>query len=439
MAKQAPLSAKDLKAKRERYIIPTVKHWYTDPPHFVRGEMQHLYDETGKEYLDFFGGICTVSVGHCNPVVTDAVVEQAKELQHTSTIFMSQPMVDLAEKLVALAPFSGGKAFLTNSGTEANETAIMLSKVASGRNEIIALKHSYHGRSWLAGSLTSNGAYRVDPMPVPGIVFAQNPYCYRCPFGLEYGSCEMQCVKALEETIQTQTNGEPAVMIAEPIQGVGGLIAPPPPYFSLAKQVLDKYGVLLIADEVQTGFGRTGEAFWGISSYGVEPDLVTMAKGIANGFAAGGCVAKAAVADKLQRPTINTFGGNPISSAAAMATIGYIEDRKLQDNASVVGGYLMDKLRELAEQYPIIGDVRGKGLMIGVELVKDRSTKEPAVDLCNGVLDLTKDAGLIIGKGGQMGCTLRIQPPLNITKADVDQAIAILSKALAQVSQAVLA
>jgi 4-aminobutyrate aminotransferase-like enzyme len=437
MAKKPALSAKELKAKREKYIIPTVKHWYTDPPHFVRGEMQYLYDETGKQYLDFFGGICTVSIGHCNSAVTDAVVEQAKELQHTSTIFLSQPMVDLAEKLVTIAPFGGGKAFLTNSGTEANETAIMLSKVASGRNEILALKHSYHGRSWLAGSLTSNGAYRVDPMPVPGIVFAQNPYCYRCPFGQEFGSCEMQCVKALEDVIQTQTTGEPAVMIAEPIQGVGGIITPPAGYFKEAKKVLDKYGVLLIADEVQTGFGRTGEAFWGITSYGVEPDLMTTAKGIANGFAAGACVAKSAVADKLQRPTINTFGGNPISSAAAMATIGYMEDHNLQANAATVGAYLMDKLRELQQQYDVIGEIRGKGLMIGVELVKDPKTKEPAVDMTNRILDLTKDAGLIIGKGGQLGCTLRIQPPLNISKADVDQATGILARALAQVCQAV--
>jgi 4-aminobutyrate aminotransferase-like enzyme len=434
---QNHLSASELKAKREQYIIPTVKHWYSEPPHFVKGEMQWLYDETGKKYLDLFGGICTVSVGHCNPAVTEPVVDQARSLQHTSTVFFSQPMVDLAEKLAAITPEGLSKSFLTNSGTEANETAIMLAKVATGRNEILALQHSYHGRSWLAGSLTSNGAYRVDPMPVPGISFVPNAYCYRCPLNLEYPSCELACAKAVEHHINTQTTGSPAVMIAEPIQGVGGIITPPPEYFQVLKPILEKYGVLLIADEVQTGFGRTGEAFWGISAYGVKPDLMTMAKGIANGFAAGACVSKGEIADKLQRPTINTFGGNPLSATASLATIQYMEAQNLQDNAKVVGQYFMDRLRELQDQYPVIGEVRGKGLMIGVELVKDRKTREPGVEITNRIMEFTKDAGLIIGKGGQFGCTLRIQPPMIITKADVDEAIAILKKAFDTVCSAV--
>ncbi len=434
---QAPLSAKDLKAKRDQYIVPTAKYWYADPPHFVRGEMQYLFDDTGKRYLDLFGGICTVSVGHCNPEVTGAVVDQARSLQHTSTVFMSQPMVDLAQKLAEITPGSLTKSFITNSGTEANETAIMLAKIATGRNEIIALRHSYHGRSWLAASLTSNSAFRVDPMPVPGITFASNAYCYRCPLAMQYPSCELACARQVEEVIQTETTGAPAVMIAEPIQGVGGIITPPPEYFKIVKGILEKYGTLFIADEVQTGFGRTGESFWGISGYGVEPDLMSMAKGIANGFPAGACVAKAEVADKLQRGTINTFGGNPISATAAMATIDFVERNDLQARAQEVGNYLRDRLLELQQLYPVIGEVRGKGLMLGVELVKDRKTKEPAPEIANRIMEATKDAGLVIGKGGLYNNTLRIQPPMIISKADVDEAIGILGKAFAQVSGAV--
>lgn len=434
------LSSKEVLEKKAQYLAPTVKHWYSDPPHFVSGNMQHLYDAEGKQYLDMFAGICTVSVGHCNPAVTDRLVEQARTLQHTSTIFLSQGIVQLAERLAQLAPGRLQKSFLTNSGTEANEAAILMAKNFTGRTEIIALRHSYHGRSYLAGSLTAQSQYRADLTPVPGISFAPNAYCYRCPMGKSKGSCNLECAKAVEDVILTQTSGQPAVMIAEPIQGVGGIITPPKEYFPEVKRILEKYGVLFIADEVQTGFGRTGGKWFGIEQWGVEPDLMTMAKGIANGIPAGAAIARADIADGLQRGTINTFGGNPISAEAAMATIDYLESHQLLDNATVVGGYFMDALNELAATYPVIGEVRGMGLMIGVELVKDQTTKEPAPELANRILELTKDAGVVIGKGGMYGNTLRIQPPMIITKADVDQAIKAIKSALEVVSgRAVLA
>ncbi|HEY9854266.1 MAG TPA: aspartate aminotransferase family protein, partial [Stenomitos sp.] len=403
------MTSQQVLAKRSEYLAPTAKHWYSNPPHFVSGSMQFLFDETGKEYLDLFAGICTVSVGHSNPKVTERVVQQAQTLQHTSTVFLSQGIVELAERLARITPGRLQKSFLTNSGTEANEAAILMAKNHTGRTEIIALRHAYHGRSYLAGSLTAQSSYRVDLTPVPGISFAPNPYCYRCPFGKEPGSCAMECAKAVEDVIQTQTSGAPAVMIAEPIQGVGGIITPPKDYFPEVKRILEKYGVLFISDEVQTGFGRTGGKWFGIEHWGVEPDLMTMAKGIANGYPAGAAIARAEVADSLQRGTINTFGGNPISSEAALATIDYLEEHRLMDNAKEVGGYFKDRLMELAETYPIVGEVRGMGLMLGVELVKDKQTKEPAPDFANRVLDLTQEAGIVIGKGGIHGNTLRLQ------------------------------
>lgn len=424
------LSSKEVLEKKAEYLAPTVKHWYANPPHFVSGRMQHLFDAEGKQYLDMFAGICTVSVGHCNPFVTERVIEQAKTLQHTSTIFLSQGIVQLAERLAAIAPGRLQKSFLTNSGTEANEAAILMAKNFTGRTEIIALRHSYHGRSYLAGSLTAQSQFRVDLTPVPGISFAPNAYCYRCPMGKTKGSCELECAKAVEDVILTQTTGQPAVMIAEPIQGVGGIITPPPGYFGEVKRILEKYGVLFLADEVQTGFGRTGEHWFGISAWGVEPDLMTMAKGIANGLPAGAAIARADIADGLQRGTINTFGGNPISAEAAMATIEYIEAHGLMANAKTMGSYFMDQLRELEATYSVIGEVRGMGLMIGVEIVKDRTTKEPSPELTNRILELTKDSGVIIGKGGIYGNTLRIQPPMIITKSDVDQAIKAIKGAL---------
>lgn len=425
-----------LLAKRKEYMLPTLGSYYEKPMNLVRGEMQFLFDSEGKQYLDFFAGICTVSVGHSNPKVNAAVVDQVGKLQHTSTVFLTEPMVHLAERIAQITPGPLKRNIFTNSGTEANEYAVLLAKRHTGRNEIVALKHAYHGRSWLAGSLTALQSYRVDPMPVPGISFAENPYCYRCPFGQNPDGCGLECANDLEKVIQTQTSSNgPAVFIAETIQGVGGIITPPANYFKRIREITQKHGVLLHIDEVQAGFGRTGDKWFGIEHYGVQPDIMTMAKGMGNGYAIGGCITTDEIADSLKPGTINTFGGNPVSSVASLATIQYMEDEQLLARATELGKHLKDQLKALQEKLPIIGEVRGMGLMIGVELVRDRKTKEPANTEAIRVLDLMKDDGVIVGRGGIFGNVLRIQPPMVITKEDCDRMVAAMGKALETISK----
>jgi 4-aminobutyrate aminotransferase-like enzyme len=432
----SPLSREELKKKRDKFMVPGLKHLFAEPPHFVKGKGQFLYDEKGKEYLDMFAGIVTVSVGHCNPKVTQRTIDQLQTLQHTSTVFMTQPMVDLAEKLAEITPGDLNKSYITNSGTEANEAAISMARIATGRHEVIVLEHSYHGQSHLASSMTSNHNYRQHTMPAAGIAVAANAYCYRCPFKKSPDNCSLECAKDLERTIQMQTSGQPAVMIAEPIQGVGGAITPPDDYFTEVKSILKKYGVLFIADEVQTGFGRTGTHMFGISSYGVQPDMMTMAKGLGNGLPIGACITTTEIAEKCQKAVINTFGGNPVSSATAIAVIETIQEEKLMENAKVVGGYLMDGLRDLQKAFPIIGDVRGKGLMVGVEIAEP-GTKVPMAAECAKIVEMARENGVVLGKGGVYGNTIRIKPPLNITKGDVDRCLKEMRKALESVSQAV--
>lgn len=427
------LSREELKKKRDQYLVPSVKHLYSEPPHFVRGEKQFLYDEKGKQYLDMFAGIVTVSVGHCHPKVLERTVEQVKTLQHTSTSFMTQPIVELAEKLAEITPGNLSKSFITNSGTEANEAAIKLARLATGRHEVIALEHSYHGESHLASTLTANHHYRPNIMPASGIVFAANAYCYRCPFQKHPTSCSFECAKDVERVIQTQTSGQPAVMIAEPIQGVGGAITPPDGYFQEVKKILEKYGVLFIADEVQTGFGRTGKHMFGISNWDVQPDFITMAKGLGNGFPIGAFITTPEIADKNQKAQINTFGGNPVSAATASAVIDVIREEKIMENARVVGDYLMEGLKDLQKKYPIMADVRGKGLMVGVELAQ--ADKTPMTTEAAKVVEFAKDNGVILGKGGLWASTIRIKPPMIVTKGDIDTTLQTLQKALESVSK----
>jgi 4-aminobutyrate aminotransferase-like enzyme len=422
------LTKEQLKKKRDEFIVPGVKQLYADPPHLVRGEMQYLFDDTGRQSLDMFAGIVTVSVGHCNPKIVERTVEQVKTLQHTSTVFMTQPMVDLAEKLAEITPGNLSKTFVTNSGTEANESAIRLARLATGRNEVIALAHSYHGESFLASSLTANHNWRPDLMPAPGIAFAANAYCYRCPFQKTPESCSLECARDVERVIQTQTSGKPAVMIAEPIQGVGGAITPPDDYFKEVKKILEQYGALLIADEVQTGVGRTGNHWFGITNWGVQPDFITMAKGLANGIPIGAFITTPEIANHGQKQQINTFGGNPISSATALAVLELIEQERIMENVKVVGAYLIDGLKDLQKSFPCLADIRGKGLMIGVELAG--ANKEPMAAETSKIVEFCKDEGVIIGKGGLYANVIRIKPPMIITKADIDTLLKTLRKAL---------
>ncbi len=419
--------------KHKDYIFPCVVNYYTEPLVADRGEGKYLWDLEGRRYLDFFGGILTISVGHANPKVTSRIKAQVDRLQHTSTVYPNEQIVALAEKLAQITPGRLQKSFFTNSGTEANEAAVLLARMATGSFEVVALRHGYSGHSLLAKSLTAQAPWRRAGVISVGVTHALSPYCYRCPLGLTYPGCGVACANDVEDVIRTTTSGHIAAFLAEPIQGVGGFITPPKEYFKIVFNIIKKYGGLFISDEVQTGFGRTGKKWFGIEHWEVEPDILTTAKGMGNGVPVGATVATPEIADAFQGMTISTFGGNPVTSVAARATIEVIEEERLLDNAHEVGNHFRSRLEELKEKHPLIGDVRGKGLMQGVELVKDRKTKEPAPQETNQVMERAKEHGLLIGKGGLYSNVLRIAPALNVSKADVDEAIQMLDKAFAEV------
>ena len=423
------LSGEEIVSKHRQYIFPSVANYYSNPMPLVRGEGKHLYDADGREYLDFFGGILTVSLGHCHPEVNAQVKEQVDTLQHASTLYPTEPMVAVAEKLAQITPGDLQQTVFTNSGTEANETALLLSQLYTGSGEVVALRHSYSGRSSLAMSVTGQSSWRLGGTHVAGIKHVANAYCYRCPFGLTYPSCELRCATDVEEAIQTTTSGKVAAFIAEPIQGVGGFITPPPEYFKIVVDIVRKYGGVFICDEVQTGWGRTGDHWFGIEHWGVQPEIMTFAKGIANGAPVGATITTPEIADSIKGSTISTFGGNPVSMSAARAVIDIIERDNLKENARVVGDHLRESLEALASKHPVIGDVRGKGLMQALELVGEG--KAPAPRATAALLENTRAEGLIIGKGGLYGNVIRISPALNVTKGDVDEALRMLDSALA--------
>jgi len=433
-AKRAPvvgMTGAEIVAKHREYIFPSVANYYSNPVPLVRGKGKHVYDAGGREYLDFFGGILTISLGHCHPEVNAEVKEQLDTLQHVSTLYPTEPMVAVAEKLARITPGNLKKSFFTNSGTEANETAILLAQLYTGSGEILALRHSYSGRSFLAMSMTGQSSWRLGGTHVAGIKHVANAYCYRCPFGLTYPSCNLRCATDVEEAIQTTTSGKIAAFIAEPIQGVGGFITPPPEYFKIVVDIVRKYGGVFICDEVQTGWGRTGDHWCGIEHWGVEPEIMTFAKGMANGAPVGATVATAEIADSLKGSTISTFGGNPVSMTAARAVIDIIEKENLKQNARIVGDHLRAGLEALARKYPLIGDVRGKGLMQALELVGEG--KAPAPKATAALLDRVREQGLLVGKGGLYGNVIRMSPALNIGKADVDDALRMLDTALGEI------
>ncbi|ACL70227.1 aspartate aminotransferase family protein [Halothermothrix orenii] len=418
--------------KKKEYLIPCVYHFYKNPMQLVRAKGKYFYDQAGKEYLDLFAGVSVMNAGHCHPEITDRVCEQVKTLQHTCTIYLNQPIVDLAEKLAEVTPGNLKKSFFVNSGTEANEGALLLAKLYTGNSEYIALKQGLHGRTHLTMSITGLSFWRTDPNPAGGISFAPDAYCYRCPYGLEYPGCDLKCARAIRDVIETSTSKQVAALIAEPIQGNGGIITPPPEYFKVVRDILDEYGALLIIDEVQTGFGRTGKMF-AIENWGVTPDIMTMAKALGNGVPIGAFTATEEVADVYTRPGASTLGGNPVSATAGLATLKVIEEEKLTENAAEVGLYFKNGLENLAKRHRIIGDVRGLGLMLGAELVKEN--KEPAPDETDLVLEKMKDRGILIGKNGPSRNVLAFQPPLIINKKDVEQVIATLDEVLNEVEK----
>jgi alanine-glyoxylate transaminase/(R)-3-amino-2-methylpropionate-pyruvate transaminase len=425
-------SSAEVAAKFKRYLFPSSTTYYEEPIALESGSGIRVKDFDGREYLDFFGGILTVGLGHAHPRVNAAVRAQMDRLGHVSTLYPTLPIADLAEKLVRLAPGKLEKAFFCTSGSEADETAVALVQAHTGRQEIIALRHGYSGRTLLGQSLAGLSRYRAVSTQIAGVKHAHAPYCYRCPFGLSFPSCEIKCAQDIEDLIQTTTTGEVAGMIAEPILGVGGVVTPPPGYLKLAVDIVKKYGGVFICDEVQTGFGRTGR-MWGVDGEGVEPDVVTMAKGIANGYPISAVVTTSAIAGAWRGGNISTFGGNPISCAAASATIDVVRDDGLVENADAMGTILREGLMALKARYTVVGDVRGRGLMLGVEIVRDEKTgdRTPTPDATLRVLEETKKRGLLIGRAGLYGNVLRVAPPLVVTRRDVDDALKVLDESLA--------
>jgi 4-aminobutyrate aminotransferase len=420
-------------------LFPSVFYYYDEPLVLTRAKDQFVWDADGNQYLDFFGGILTVSVGHCNDKVNRAVHDQVNKLQHVSTVFPTEPQAALARKIADIAPGSGWKSFFTCSGTEANETAILAARCYTESSEIIALRHSYHGRSSLAMGVTGQAGWKAGPAVQTGVAFAHNAYCYRCPFGLNYPSCQIKCAQDVEDLIRTTTTGRIAGMIAEPIQGVGGFITPPKEYFGIVVEIVRKYGGIFISDEVQTAWGRTGHRWWGIQQWGVTPDVVTSAKGLANGFPIGLTAARPEVADSIKKLTISTFGGGPVPTAAAKAVIDLIEEENLAGNAAEMGAYLREGLESLKQKYPLIGDVRGMGLMQALELVQDRATKIPATAEAARLMEAARAHRILVGKGGLNANVIRISPPLNVTKSDVAGFLKALDASFAVVCSPALA
>jgi 4-aminobutyrate aminotransferase-like enzyme len=431
----APTSptTKSVRDKHKEFIFPAMIQYYAEPIVFTEGKGLRIRDADGNEYLDFFGGILTVSVGHANDKVNAAIKAQVDRFSHVSTLYPTLPMVELAERLARLTPGNLKQSYFTASGTEADETAVMMAELATGSTEIIALRHGYSGRSMLAQSLTAHSTWRALPTQIAGVKHAVSPYCYRCPLHLTYPSCGIACAKDIEELIRTTTTGRIAGFIAEPIQGVGGFITPPPEYFEIAVGIIKKYGGVFICDEVQTGFGRTGATMWGIEHWGVQPDIMTMAKGIANGMPLGVTIATPEIAAALKALTISTFGGNPVSCAAANATVEIIEEEDLVGNAERMGRVLRQGLEELKARFPKnIGDVRGLGLMQAMEFVEDETAgnRTPAKALTNRVFEEARKRFLLLGKGGLDGNSFRIAPALTVSESEVREALAILRESL---------
>ncbi|WHH61187.1 aspartate aminotransferase family protein [Petroclostridium sp. X23] len=413
--------------KKKEYLVPCSYHFYSQPPQMVRGEMQYLYDSEGTQYLDFFAGVSVMNCGHCNPEILDKTIAQMKTLQHTTTIYLTQPIVDLAEKLAGVMPGDLKRTFFCGTGSEANEGALLLARLYTGKSEFLSMYNGLHGRTHLTMAVTGLGMWRTDPNPAAGISFVPNPYCYRCPYKADDGQCGMECVAQVENVIKKTTSGRVAAMIAEPIQGNGGMITPPKGYFKALKEVLNKYEILLIIDEVQTGFGRTGKMF-AIEHYDIQPDIMTMAKALGNGMPIAAYSTSDTIAAAFTRPSASTLGGNPVSAATGIAVLDYIENKNLCERARVLGDKLRQGLMEIKENHRIVGDVRGMGLMQGVELVKEK--KEPAVKETDMILEALKEKGILIGKNGADRNVLAFQPPLIITEEDVDRMLCELNNIL---------
>jgi alanine-glyoxylate transaminase / (R)-3-amino-2-methylpropionate-pyruvate transaminase len=428
-------SREEVLALRRQYVNPVVFTLYRDPLMIVEGKMQYLFDETGRRYLDFFAGIVTVSCGHCHPKVTGRVQEQVATLQHATTIYLHPNLSLLARKLAAKMPPGLDVTYFVNSGSEANDLAVTMARLFTGNSEVIAVRNAYHGGSPSTLGLTSLHTWKYPLPSQPGVHHALCPDPAVSGGGGPADESARRSATDIRELIRYSTPGRIAAFIAEPIQGVGGVTQGGPNYFREAYAIAREHGGLCISDEVQTGFGRTGEHYWGFQNYGVTPDIVTMAKGIGNGAPLAAVTTRREIAESLtQRIHFNTFGGNPVSMAAGLAVLEVIDEDGLQENAKKVGGRLLRGLRRLQERHQVVGEVRGLGLMLGLELVTDRSTRAPATTQTLEVLEAAREMGLLLGKGGLDGNVLRIKPPMCITAEDADFALDVLDRALIRVS-----
>lgn len=433
--KQVALDRGDaLRSAHKEVLFPCVTTLYKEPLVVDSASGVWVKDVDGKEYLDFFAGILTTSIGHCHPEVVDGVHAQMQRYGHTSTLYVTENQINVARQLGQISPGNLNTCYFTNSGTEAVETAIMLAQQHTGRQEVIALRHSYSGRTALAATLSAQSGWRPPYAGVSQIRHAMVPYPYRAPAGLSEREMAELFARDIEEVIKTTTNGKPAAFFAETIQGVGGVVVPPKGYFELAAEIIRSYGGLFIADEVQPGFGRTGNHWFAIEHWGVEPDIMVMAKGIANGFPVGATITRPEIAASWKTKTISTFGGNPISMTAADTTLAVMQRENVPARAAELGKQLRAGLLALQQQHEWIGDVRGMGLMQGMELVTDRASKTPAPAKRQVLLEAAKSEGLLIGAGGLEGQTIRIGPSLLITEDEMTEALRRLERACARVA-----
>lgn len=416
---------------RHKEVLPSwMALYYQEPIAIIEGEGRRVIDAEGNEYLDFFGGILTTMSGYRVPEVVAAIKAQADRMLHTSTLYLIESQIELAEKIAGLSGIPDAKVFFTNSGTEANDAALMLATQFRKSNQVLALRGSYHGKSHSAVAITGQKSWSATSFSPFNVTYVHGGYKLRSPFGhLPDDEFTAACVADLRDLIDIATAGDVAAMIAEPIQGVGGFATPPDGFFAAMKEVLDEHGILFITDEVQTGWGRTGEHFWGYQAHEVTPDLLTFAKGLGNGLAMAGVVARAEIMDCLRANSISTFGGNPLATSGALANLGYLLENDLQTNALKVGNQLMNGIHRIADEVPEIVEVRGKGLMIGVEF-GDPADLTPDTGLTAAVMEEAKAGGLLIGKGGLYGNTLRIAPPLSITEEEADEGLEKLKEAV---------
>ncbi len=426
-------SADEVARLRKEFLNPGIFLYYKKPLMLVQGRMQYVWDESGRRYLDALGGIVTISVGHCHPEVVDLANKQNETLQHSTTIYLHPNITEYARDLAAKMPGELKVCYFTNSGSEANDLALLMARAYTGNYDVIALRNAYHGGGTSTMGLTSHRTWKFNVPHSFGVEHALTPDPYRGVWGRDDVEAGKKYADDVKSLIDFGTTGQVAAFIAESIQGVGGCVVFPDGYLKHVYEHVRAAGGVCIADEVQAGFGRTGSHYWGFETQGVIPDIVTMAKGIGNGCPLAAVMTTPKIAQTLaSRIHFNTFGGNPVVCAQGRAILGIIDREKLQANSLKIGNKILAGLRELQQKHNIIGDVRGKGLMLGIELVKDRQSKEPAREECAQVLETAKELGLLLGKGGLWGQTIRFSPPMCINEADADFLLDVLDQALAR-------